>query len=284
MVLTRVATRSQAFARLRRGVLGPFDALGQHGHLTYELTRREILGRYRGASFGLLWSLIGPLMMLVVYTVAFGKILGARWNLASGDTAAFGMVLFVGILTHGFVAECLSRSPRLMVENANYVKRVVFPLQLLSWTSALSALFHMAMNVVVFAVLNALLFNKFSPYIFLVPVVVLPLVLITVSLSWVFASLGVYLRDINQAMPVVVTAMLFLSSAIVPVETLSPGYQRIFRLNPLTFFIDQMREVALWGRLPDWEGLAIAMVCGLVALYASYAWFRFTSKGFADVL
>lgn len=277
-------TKQGLAPRMSRFLAGPFNALGVHGHLTSELTRREILGRYRGANFGLLWSLIGPLMMLVVYTVAFGKILGSRWNQASGDTAAFGMVLFIGILTHGFLAECLSRAPRLMIENANYVKRVVFPLQLLSWTSALSALFHMAMNVVVFAILNAVIFGKFSPYIFLVPVVVAPLLLIAVSLSWIFASLGVYLRDINQAMPVIVTAMLFLSSAIVPVDSLSPTYQRIFHLNPLTFFIDQMREVALWGRLPDWHGLGVAMLVSLIALYASYAWFRFTSRGFADVL
>lgn len=263
---------------------GPFDALGEYRHLTFELTRREILGRYRGANFGLLWSLIGPLMMLVVYTVAFGTIFGSRWNQASGDTAAFGMVLFLGILTHGFVAECLIRAPRLMIENANYVKRVVFPLQVLGWTTALSALFHMAMNVLVFAVLNAVLFGKFSSYIVLVPVVVLPLLLIAVAACWVFASLGVYLRDISQAMPVIVTAMLFLSSAIVPVDSLSPAYQRIFHLNPLTFFIDQIREVALWGRLPDWPGLALAMAIALVALYLAHAWFRFTSKGFADVL
>lgn len=265
-------------------LFAPFSALGKHRNLTFELTRREILGRYRGANFGLLWSLIGPLMMLVVYTVAFGKILGGRWNQASGDTAAFGMVLFVGILTHAFVAECLTRAPRLMVENANYVKRVVFPLHILPWTTVISALFHMTMNVIVFVLLNALVFGKLSAYITLVPVIVLPLALLTVSLSLVVASLGVYLRDINQAMPVVVTAMLFLSSAIVPVDSLSPGYQRIFHLNPLTFFIDQMREVALWGRLPDWQGLVIATLLGLVALYLSHAWFRFTSRGFADVL
>ncbi|HST44758.1 MAG TPA: ABC transporter permease, partial [Luteimonas sp.] len=195
-----------------------------------------------------------------------------------------GMVLFIGILTHGFLAECLVRAPRLMIENANYVKRVVFPLQVLGWTTALSALFHMAMNVLVFAVLNAVLYGKFSAYIVLVPVVVLPLLLIAVAACWVFASLGVYLRDISQAMPVIVTAMLFLSSAIVPVDSLSPAYQRIFHLNPLTFFIDQMREVALWGRLPDWHGLALALAVALMALYLAHAWFRFTSKGFADVL
>ncbi len=263
---------------------GPFSALTRHRHLTLELTRRDILGRYRGANFGLLWSLMGPLMMLAIYTLAFGKIFGARWNQVSGDTAAFGMVLFVGILTHGFFAECLSRAPRLMLENANYVKRVVFPLHILPWSTLLSALFHMAMSLTVFAVLNALLYDRVSAYLFLAPLIVLPLALLAISVSWFFASLGVYLRDIGQAMPVVVTALLFLSSAIVPVDTLPPDYQTLFRLNPLTFFIDQMREVALWGRMPDWRGLGTATLAGLGLAYASYGWFRFTSRGFADVL
>lgn len=282
--MSRAIVQSSRVRRLARLLMAPVSALIEHGHLTRQLARRDILGRYRGASFGLLWSLLGPLLMLVIYTIAFGKILGARWNQVSGDTAAFGMVLFVGILTHGFFAECLTRAPRLMVENANYVKRVVFPLHVLPWSAVLAALFHMLMNIVVFAALNLVIFGKFSPYIVLVPLVILPLVLFTVSVCLVFASLGVYIRDIGQATPVIATAMLFLSSAIVPVDTLPPRYQTIFHLNPLTFFIDQLREVALWGRLPDWTGLLIATLAGVVLLYLSHAWFRRTSKGFADVL
>lgn len=270
--------------RLASWVCGPFEAFGRHWNLTRELTRRDVLGRYRGSNFGLLWSLLGPLLMLVIYTIAFGHILGSRWNAASGDVAAFGIVLFAGLIVHGFFSEIIIRSPRLMVENANYVKRVVFPLPILSWSVALSALFHMAMNFAVFVLLSAVVYGRFSPYIFLVPVVVAPLVLISVALSWFVAALGVYVRDISQAVPVVVTAMLFLSSAIVPVEAVPERFQIIFVLNPLTFFIDQVREVALWGRLPDWTGIATRGVAGLVAMYAGYAWFRASSKGFADVL
>lgn len=282
--MSKVIAGTSGARRFARYLAAPVSALLEHGNLTRELAQRDILGRYRGASFGLMWSLLGPLLMLVIYTIAFGKILGARWNQVSGDTAAFGMVLFLGILTHGFFAECLTRAPRLMVENANYVKRVVFPLHVLPWSVMLAALFHMLMNIVVFVVLNLVLFGKFSAHIVFAPLVILPLVLVTISVTLVFASLGVFIRDINQATPVIATAMLFLSSAIVPVDTLPPHYQRIFHLNPLTFFIDQMREVALWGRFPDWGGLAVATATGVLLLFLSHAWFQRTSKGFADVL
>ncbi|MEN1957594.1 ABC transporter permease [Luteimonas changyuni] len=258
--------------------------MGRYRDLTRELVMRDILGRYRGATFGLLWSLLGPLMMLLIYTIAFGEILGSRWKQASGGEAPFGVVLFLGIMVHGFFAECLGRSPRLMVDNANYVKRIVFPLHILPWTVMLSAGFHLLANVLVFAVLATMLAGTFSPWIFLVPVVVLPLALLAVAMGWLLSSLGVYLRDLSQAMPVVVTALLFLSSAIIPVDALSEKYQLVFQLNPLTFFIDQVREVALWGRLPDWTGLAWRGVVSVVVLYLCYAWFRVSSRGFADVV
>ncbi|MEN1972213.1 ABC transporter permease [Luteimonas sp. MJ204] len=264
--------------------LAPFGALGRYRDLTKELVRRDVLGRYRGANFGMLWSLIGPLMLLAIYTIAFGEILGSRWNQASGDTAAFGIVLFLGIIVHGFFAECFARSPRLMMDNANYVKRVVFPLDVLAWSVVVSALFHMVMNLLVFVVLNWLFFGGFSPTLWLLPVVLAPLVLLTVATCWMVSSLGVYIRDISQAVPVVVTALLFLSSAIVPVDTLPPKYQFVFSLNPLTFFIDEVREVALWGHYPDWAGLAGYALGSVVATYIAHAWFRITSKGFADVL
>lgn len=281
--MTHPAAHARAPHPIRR-LLAPFSALGRYRGLTRELVVRDILGRYRGATFGLFWSLLGPLMMLLVYTVAFGEILGSRWNQASNAEVPFGVVLFLGIMVHGFFAECLARAPRLMVDNSNYVKRVIFPLHILPWTVMLSAGFHLLANLVVFAVLAWLIAGTFSPWIVLAPVVLLPLALLAVAAGWVVSSLGVYLRDLNQAIPVVVTALLFLSSAIVPVDALPERYQLVFALNPLTFFIDEVREVALWGRLPDWAGWAWRGLGSVVVLYASYAWFRATSRGFADVL
>ena len=267
-----------------RSADGPFAAFGRHRGLLVELIRRDILGRYRGAHFGLLWSLLGPLMMLMIYTIAFGEILGSRWQRPASEAVPFGLVLFLGIMVHGFFAECLARAPRLIVDNGNYVKRIVFPLPILAWVVALSGLFHFAMNLLVFAVLCALIAGKFTPWIVTVPIVIAPLVIGSVAVVWLMSSIGVHVRDLSQAVPVVVTALLFLSSAIIPVDTLPPRYQVIFQLNPLTFFIDQVREVSLWGNAPDWAGLGIRYVLSIILLYACFAWFRSSSKGFADVI
>jgi lipopolysaccharide transport system permease protein len=276
--------RREPVVRPLHWLAAPFAAFFRHRDLTRELTKREILGRYRGASFGLLWSLFNPLLVLAVYTVAFGGILKSRWPQQGNHDVPFGLIIFVGIIVHGLFAECFSIAPRLMVQNANYVKKVVFPLDLLVWPLVLSALFHTMMSSVVFLLLGALMYGHFSPLAILLPIVLVPLVLLTVAVCWVVASLGVYFRDIGLVTPVVSTALFFLSSAIVPLQSVPPHFRIFFQLNPLTFFIDQARMVTLWGQWPDWAQLGEFLLIGLVACYLANLWFRKVSKGFADVL
>lgn len=262
----------------------PFLAFTHHWSLTRELARSEIAGRYRGANFGLFWSLISPFLILGIYAVAFGEILKGRWPQQTAIEAPFSLVLFIGIVIHGFFGECFSRAPRLMIDHANYVKKVVFPLEVLPWSMVLSGLFHALMNLAVFVLLCLFFLDKITPWFLLLPLVLVPLILMTLAVSWIMASLGVYLRDLSQVTPVISTALFFLSSAIIPVEAVPERFQLIYRLNPLTFIIDQARALALWGHAPDWMGLAIFTLCGFVAAYLAAIWFRKVSKGFADVL
>jgi lipopolysaccharide transport system permease protein len=269
----------------RPGLLAePFSAFGRYRSLTLELAKRDVLGRYRGASFGLLWAVLSPFLMLLVYTVAFGSIFQSRWPQQANGGADYALIVFVGLIVHGFFTECLTRSPQLIVGNPSYVKRVVFPLEILPWPMLLSAFFHALMNMLVLVVLHVIRFGPPPPTVVLFPVVLLPLALLGAGVGWLFASLGVYLRDIGQITGVLATAMLFLSSAVVPVDALPVDYRFLFELNPLTFIIDQARDVALWGRLPDWRGLGLYTLASLAFSYIAYAWFRSTRPGFADVL
>lgn len=264
--------------------MGILSVFGKHRSLTFELTQREVLGRYRGASIGLLWSLISPFLMLLVYTLAFGSIMKGRWPGASGSTTDFALILFVGLTVHGFFAECFIRAPQLIVSNTGYVKRVVFPLDILVWSMTFSALFHLAMNMVVLLILYACLKGEVQPTAALLPLVLLPLVILTAGVCWIVSALGVYLRDIGQVAGVVATAMLFLSSAIIPMESVPESYRIIFELNPLTFIINQAREVVIWGRMPDWAGLGIYTAIALAIALMGHAIFNKLRKGFADVL
>jgi lipopolysaccharide transport system permease protein len=262
----------------------PFSVFGKHRALAIELTKREILGRYRGANFGLLWSLISPFLMLMVYTMAFGYILKSRWPGSNGSTTDFALILFVGLIIHGFFAECLTRAPSLILSNANYVKKVVFPLETLVWTMVFSALFHLSMNSLVLLFLKWFWTGELHTTTFLLPLVLLPLVILTVAVGWLVAALGVYLRDIGQVVGVLAAAMLFLSSAIVPVQSLPEHYRWVFYANPLTMIIDQAREVVIWGRQPDWVSLGIYAFVALILAWLAFHLFQKMRRGFADVL
>ncbi len=260
------------------------ETLAQRRSLLAELTKREILGRYRGASIGLLWSLISPFLMLMVYTLAFGYILRSRWPGTSGSTTDFALILFVGLVVHGFFAECLTRAPQLVLSNPGYVKRVVFPLEILACSMTLTALFHLAMNLVVLVALKWFWHGELYWHMLLLPVVIAPLAILTVAVGWFLSALGVYLRDISQFVGVLATAMLFLSSAIIPLESLPEDYRWVFRANPLTLIIDQAREVVIWGRMPDWTALGIYTACVSGLALLALAFFRRMRGGFADVL
>lgn len=262
----------------------PFAALTRHRSLVLQLARREVLGRYRGATFGMLWSLISPILMLGIYTLAFGYILKSRWPGSSGSTEDFVLILFCGLILHGFFAECMTTAPRLIIANVNYVKRVVFPLDALVWSMVFSALFHLSMNVVVLLALKAGLHGELPWTALLLPLVLLPLVVLSAAVSLLASALGVYIRDIGQFVGVLATAMLFLSSAIVPVQAIPAEYKWVFLANPLTEVIDQAREVVIWGRTPDWASLGLHTLIYLVLLVLASLAFNRMRRGFADVL
>lgn len=262
---------------------GPFPLAGQYRNLIWELTKREVFGRYRGASLGVIWTVLNPFLMLAVYTVAFGEILRSRWPGAE-SSKDFAVILFAGLIIHGFFAECMSRAPTLIVGNSNYVKRIVFPLEVLSWPVVLSALFHLAINFLVFGFVVLLVKGQLHFTFLLLPIVLAPLVLVAVGTVWLFSALGVYLRDINQLVTPLAASMLFLSSAIIPVQSLPERFHAIFMLNPLTLIIDQARLVTLLGQAPDFMALAIYSLLALAWSLSGYAIFKRARGGFADVL
>ncbi|WP_336603250.1 ABC transporter permease [Mizugakiibacter sediminis] len=278
-----VDTMDRTFVPLPR-MLAPISAFIRHRALTYQLAKRDVLGRYRGASFGLLWSLMSPFLMLMVYTFAFGTVLKSKWPQLEAGHTHYSIILFVGVIVHSFFAECLTRSPGLVVSNQNFVKRVIFPLEVLPVSMVFSALFHLCTNILIFIVLRLLLDGDVAWTMVFAPIVLLPLFILTLGVAWFLASAGVYFRDIGQIVSVLATAMFFLSSAMLPIEVIPESYRWVFFINPLTFIIDQARNVMLWQEFPDWSGLGLYCLLALCVAYLGHAFFEKTRRGFADVL
>ena len=259
-------------------------------HLWWQLVRRDIAGRYRGSFGGLAWSLITPVLMLGVYLFVFGYVFNPR-HAAGGTTGApgagivqLGLSLFCGVLVHGMFAECLVRSPGVVVGQPSYVKKIVFPLELLPLVTVGSALFHLLVGLAVLLLGVLLLHAVPGPYALAVPLALAPLVLMSAGVAWFAASLGVYLRDIGQLTGVAATMLMFLSPVFYPVEALPADWRWLAWASPLTVPIEALRDTLLHGRMPDVAGLAADWLVSLLVCGLGWFWFAKTRRGFADVL
>lgn len=252
--------------------------------LIHASAKREVLGRYRGSVLGLLWSFFNPLFMLTVYTLVFSEVFKARWSADSESKTEFALVLFAGLIVFNLFAECINRAPGLILSNPNYVKKVVFPLEILPFVTLLSAFYHLFISLVVWLVAYLLFFGLPHVTVLLFPLVILPFLLFIMGLSWALASLGVFLRDVSQFIGVVVTTLMFLSPIFYPASALPETYRHLLYLNPLTPIIEMSRDVLYWGKLPDFAMLALYLLATCAIAWLGFAWFQKTRKGFADVL
>ena len=260
-------------------------SLWRNRGLITQMTRREVLGRYKGSVMGLAWSFFNPILMLTVYTFVFSVVFKSRWGVAGNESKTqFAVVLFVGMIVHGLFAEVINRAPGLIPSNVNFVKKVVFPLDILPVVTIGAALFH---SLVSLGVLMAafVLFNGYLNWtVLFIPFVLLPLIILTLGVAWSLASLGVFLRDLGQTTGIITMIMLFFSPIFYPVTALPVRLRPWIMANPLTFIIEQAREVLIWGHLPNWMGLGIYTLAAIAVAWLGYAWFQKTRKGFADVL
>lgn len=259
--------------------------LWRYRELIARLIKRDVLGRYKGSLLGLAWSFVTPIIMLVIYTFVFTVVFNARWGVGGEESkGVFALQLFAGLIVHGILAEVLTRSPSLILTNTNYVKKVVFPLEILPLVPLGSALFHAAVSALVLILAQLVVLGSVPWTFWMLPLVLLPLMVLTMGISWLLASLGVFLRDIGQTMGLIATMLLFLSPIFYPISALPENFHGVIHANPLTFIIEQARIVLLEGRLPNISGLLKYLAVSLVVAWLGFAWFQKTRKGFADVL
>lgn len=253
--------------------------------LIFQMTKREVLGRYKGSIMGLAWSFFNPVLMLAVYTFFFSVVFKSRWGAGVDNSkASFAIILFVGMLIHSLFSEVVNRAPTLILSNINYVKKVVFPLETLSFITIFSALFHSAIGLLVLLLIQLAISQNLPWTVVFFPLIVLPLVLASLGFAWFLSALGVYARDVGQVTGVFTSVLMFLSPVFYPVSALQPGYQIYLKLNPLTFIIEEGRNSLIYGIPPSWTGWCIAMIAGGLTAWIGFWCFQKTRKGFADVL
>lgn len=252
--------------------------------LILDLIKREVVGRYKGSTMGLLWSFFNPVLMLVVYTFMFSVVFKARWVGGSDSKVEFALIMFTGLLMFNLFSEVISRAPGLILNNANYVKKVIFPLEILPVVALGAAAFHMLVSLVVWLIFFLIFFTMPNWTSLQIILVFIPLVLMTLGLAWLLASLGVYLRDVGQVIGLITSVLMFLSPVFYPVSAIPEKFRGVMQLNPLTYIVEDARNVMIWGKGLDWSQWSYWTAISALVAWLGFAWFQKTRKGFADVL
>lgn len=263
----------------------------RHRDLVRQLTWREVTGRYRSSLLGFGWSFITPLVTLSAYTFVFGLVFRARWPQATaagaasgGGLGSFGLTLFAGLIAFTFFAECLTRAPGIITASPNYVKKVVFPLEVLPVSVVGSALFHAAISVIVLLIAHQILQGVIDWSAVFLPIVFVPLVLLALGTTWFFASVGVFFRDAVHTVVLVSQVLMFMTPVFYPIDAVPQSFRWILELNPLTPLVENARRVTVQGLPPDWPSLGLSLVVGSLVAIVGYAWFVSTKRAFADVI
>jgi lipopolysaccharide transport system permease protein len=267
----------------RRAVWRPLWELPTRSELIFSLARRELAARYKGSSLGIIWALVTPVVMIAIFTFIFAGIFGARFE-PDNSHWDYALYLFCGLLPWTMFQETVQQSSNTIVNHANLVKRVVFPLETLPVAQAFSSLGHQMFGTVALLIAAMVIQREIHATLLWLPVLVIPQLLFTLGAAWLIASLGVFLRDIAQGILLLLMAWMYLTPIVYPESLVPERFRRFVDLNPFTALVRNYRRILLDGTMPDWHGLAYFAICAIVCFILGYWWFARTRKNFADVI
>ena len=259
-------------------------AITRYRELIWRLAERDVSSRYKGSVLGWGWSLVQPLLSLAVYTFVFSQIFRSRWAGSDGGVLGYAINLFAGLLTFGIFSESLNKAPDLISSQPSYVKKIVFPLEVLSVVNITAAVYHSLTGIGILVLFELLAWHRIPVTILLLPVVWVPLVGLCLACSWTLSAIGVFIRDISQVIGVATSLLMFLSAVVYPATALPERWQSIALLNPMVTIIEQTRRVAVEGYLPSARYLILGTVLSGLICELSYRVFQKARRGFADVV
>jgi lipopolysaccharide transport system permease protein len=266
-------------------VFEPVRNLYAHRNLIRQFAWRDVEARYKGSYLGMVWSFVTPLMMLAVYSFVFSVVMKAKWGVSQNESKLdFALTMFCGMTVFNIFGECVSRASGLILQYPNYVKKVVFPLEILPVATLGSSLINAGLSLIILLLGVVIFLPTWPVTIFLFPLVLVPICALTLGVSWFLASMGVFIRDIAQPVGVIVQMLFFVSGIFFPPSAVPEDVRFLMEVNPFVGILEDARRTLLWGQWPDWPWLIAITVLSLIVMQLGYFWFMRTKKAFADVI
>ena len=268
------------------GIASAIRSLISHRELIFEMTRRDISMRYKSSFLGSLWMFGQPLLQLLLYGFVFQVVLRSRWGIQApdGKDIPFGLLLFCGILLHGLIVDTIVRSPSLIVSNTSYVKRVIFPLEILPLVSAAGTAIGLAFGMGILLAASLYYLGTLPYQALLLPIPLILLFVLTVGLGWLLSAVGVFFRDLSQLTTSLGTIMLFTAPICYPAEMVPQRFRWLLNINPLTVPVEAVRTLMFSHNAVDWASMGVYAAVAALTATLGYAVFYRMRPGFADVL
>ncbi len=262
-----------------------FQPLISHRQLVLSLSVREIETRNANTYLGWLWGFLGPLIQIAMYTFVFAFVFNVRWSTdAQASTTTSALKIFLGMTIFNLFAECIGQSPMLVLSRVAFVKKVVFPLEILSYVTLFTALRNFAINLILFILCYAIFIGTPHVTSLFMLLLLVPLVLTALGIMWFVASLTIFLRDMRNVVPIAITILMFMSPIFYPASMLENRYGWLLEFNFIGWIVEECRKVAFDGAMPNFVHLTLLIVFTSAIASLGYFWFMKTKKGFADVL
>lgn len=255
-----------------------------HRYLLWQMVQKDLKQKYNGSVVGKIWMIIVPVIMLIIYTFVFSEIFQARWNAQSTSKFDFALTLFCGLSVFNMVSEILSRSVSLIQSNVNYVKKVVFPLEILPLTVTITAFINSIISFLILIFAKLFLMHNISGTIYQLLLPLIPHFFLCMGLALFISAISVYFRDMNNMISVFITILMYLSPVFFPLEAVPEKFRIFCLINPLTYSIENFRRIILYGENLNWLYFAISVVCSGLIYFAGKVVFVKSKDGFADVI
>lgn len=263
----------------------PFSVMIHNRDLLGQTLKREISQKYRGSYLGILWNFVQPMIMMLVYSFVFGVVFKAKWDMqASNSDTEFAVILFVGISVYSVFTEAIMIAPTLITANANYVKKVIYPLEILSMVGIGSSLVQLAFNVALILLSRIIVIKTMDFFVLLFPLVLLPLLMLTLGLSWLLSAIGVFLKDMRQIASIITLVFGYATPVFFPITAVPEKLRWVMEINPMTAIVNNARNVLVFGRDPDWGALFAVYVVSYIVMMAGFRFFKKVKPGFADAM
>ncbi|WP_130536268.1 ABC transporter permease [Thiomicrorhabdus indica] len=252
--------------------------------MLYQLIKKDLHSRYRGTLFGFFWAILLPLITLVMYTFVFNVVLGAKWGIENEKTFDFALMLFTGLILHAMLSDIITQAPNLIQSNPQLVKKIVFPTEKLPVVVLLNSLIHNSISLIILLLAIVVIKQELFFTWLLIPILWLPFLVLLIGVAWFLAAFGVFIKDISQISGSLSMFLLFMSPIFYPLSRLPENWHNWMYLNPLTFMIEQSRQIILYGNQPDWLGWAIYLMVAVSITALGYKVFGKLKRGFADAI